>query len=127
MAQALLVNIDLDIGARILRNLDEAGMQISVACWAHLDRYSDWRLIFASRRFDALGLPEAYGRLNDAMDAAGIPIQQQPIVMIYEMTDPFIRDIRRYFRKSKYVEGSRIDSQLFGDRWANDGYVYRVR
>jgi len=49
MGNALLVRIDLDEGAEILRILDEAGLKVLVALWIHLEEYIDWRLPLCSR------------------------------------------------------------------------------
>jgi hypothetical protein len=42
------------------------------------------------------------------------------------MTDPFVRQLRRRFGKAKSVEGMRLGGQLFGDRYIEDAYVYRI-
>jgi hypothetical protein len=69
MGDALLVNIDLEIGSQILEILDEAGIKVSVALWAVLEEYNDWRLLLASRQLDADRLLESYGLVNDALRA----------------------------------------------------------
>jgi hypothetical protein len=43
------------------------------------------------------------------------------------MKDPFIRELRRIFGKTKSVEGMRLGGQLFGDRFIEDGIAYRIR
>jgi hypothetical protein len=126
MGQALLVSIDLDTGTEILRILDEASLKVNVALWALLEEYTDWRLVFASRRFDAVGTLEAHGIVNDALRATGFPIENKPSILILPMTDPTIRSLRRIFGKTKTVAGMRIGGQQFGNRWVEDGYVYRV-
>jgi hypothetical protein len=76
---------------------------------------------------DAAKLSEAYGLVHDALSADGIGVRQTPTLMILRMSDPFIRDLRRMYSKSKDVEGMRIGLQLFGDRFVEDGLVYRIR
>jgi hypothetical protein len=115
------------MGAQILQILDRAKVKVSVALWAHLSEYEDWRLVFASRRFDAFPtMMKAYGLLLGTMRAGGIPIEKEPPVMILPMTSPFIKDLRRRYAKSKNVEGLRPGGQLFGDRFVEDGYIYRI-
>jgi hypothetical protein len=126
MGQALLVNLDLDLGAKILRILDQADLKVRVALWVHLEEYTDWRLVFASRRFDDAGILGGYSLLNRALAAAGFPIETKPATMILPMTDPTIRGLRRSFGKAKSVEGMRLGGQQIGNRWVEDGYVYRV-
>jgi hypothetical protein len=129
MGQALLVNIDLNTGAEVLRILDEAPVKVSVALWVHLEEYSNWRLLLSSRQLDAAGLLAAYGLVNDALDAAGFPFEKTPTILILPTTDTTVRALRRYFRKVKgmTVEGTRIGGQQFGNRWVEDGFVYRVQ
>ena len=126
MGQALSVNIDLERGAEILRILDKADLQVSVALWILLEDYKNWRLLLASRKFDNAGPLEAHGLANDALRAAGFQIESKPSVLILTMTDPFIRALRRYFGKTKNVEGMRLGGQQIGNRWVEDAYVYRI-
>jgi hypothetical protein len=124
--QAFL-SVDLDNGSEILRILDRAKVKVSVALWAHLSEYEDWRLVLAGRQFDALPTTmKAYGLVHSATRAADFPIQKEPPIMILPMTSPFIKDLRRTYAKFKAVEGLRPGSQLFGGRWVEDGYIYRI-
>jgi hypothetical protein len=43
-----------------------------------LPEYEDWRLVLSSRKFDAVGIMEAYGLLNAALDTAGFPFGTKP-------------------------------------------------
>jgi hypothetical protein len=126
MAQALLVNVDIGTGPEILDVLDRAKVKISVALWAHLPEYEDWRLIFAGRQFDALGPREGIGLLLDTLRAGGIPVEKRRHLLILPMTSPFIKDLRRAFAKARTVEGMRLGGQVFGDRFVEDAYVYRI-
>ena len=127
MDKTLLVSgVDLGQGAEILRILDGAGLKISVALWVYLPEYEDWRLVLSSRKFDAVRLPTAYGLFHDALEAAGIPLERTPPVMILGMSDPFIRTLRRIFGKAKSVDGMRLGGQTIGDRFVDDAYAYRI-
>ena len=128
MAQALLVSVDIPIGSEILDILDRAKVKVSVALWAYLsEEYDDWRMILAGRQLDTLPTTMRASRLvNDALRAAEFPIEKEPPVMILPMISPFIKDLRRAYAKSKNVEGIRPGGQLFGDRFVEDGYIYRI-
>lgn len=126
MGKTLLVNIDLDLGQEILRALDDAGIPVSVALWAYLPEFEDWRLILASRKLESAGLSEGYGAIRKATDAAGISVERIPLTMIMRITTPFVRELRRLFGKTKTVEGMRLGGQMIGDRYIEDAYVYRV-
>jgi hypothetical protein len=126
VGKALLVNLDLDAGLTVLRALDTSEVSVNVALWAFLPEYEDWRLILASRQFDAAGIREGYGMIRRALDAAGISVDRTPTLTIMPMNTAFIRDLRRSFRKSKSVDGMRLGGQTFGDRYVEDAYVYRI-
>jgi hypothetical protein len=126
MGQALLVSVDLDAGAEILRILDTAGVKVSVALWVNLEEYSDWRLLMSSRQFDAVGRHKASGLVFDALDAAGFPVEKTMSILILPMTDPTVRTLRRIFSKAKTAEGMRLGGQMIGKRWVEDAYVYGI-
>jgi len=126
MGEALLVNVDLDAGTEVLRILDAAGIKVSVAAWVVFEEYGDWRLLLSSRQLGAAGILGAIGLVDDALRAAGLPVRKTPTLLILPMTDPTVRALRRYFRHNRDVEGERIGGQQFGNRWVEDGYVYRV-
>jgi len=127
MAQALLVSVDIPIGSEILDILDRAKVKVSVALWAHLsEEYDDWRMILAGRQFDALGPGKGIRLLLDTLRAAEFPIEKKPRMMILPMNSPFIKDLRRAFAKARTVEGMRLGGQLFGGRFVEDAYVYRI-
>ncbi|MGD0499174.1 MAG: hypothetical protein ABSC23_12140 [Bryobacteraceae bacterium] len=126
MGNTLLVNTDLDAGKRILKTLDEANVRVDVAMWASLQEYGDARLILASRQLDAMGLREAYGAVLRPLRNAGLSVEERGTFMILRMKDPFIRDLRRIFARAKSVAGMRLGGQVFGDRFIEDAYVYRI-
>jgi hypothetical protein len=126
MDKALLVNAGLDTGKRILDALDAADVKVSVALWALLSEYQDRRLILASRQLDAIGVREAYGMVYEALERAGFTVEETESLMILGMKEPFIRDLRRAFAPAKSVEGMRLGGQLFGDRFVEEAYVYRI-
>jgi hypothetical protein len=126
MDKAEMVSLDIERGAALLDALDRAKLKVGVALWVHLAEYDDWRLVVSARRFDSLDLRDAYGLLIDSLDAAGFTPRTTPPVMILPMADPFVRELRRLFAKSKSVEGMRLGGQMIGDRFVQDGYVYRI-
>lgn len=126
MAKTVLVGPDIDKGSRILQILDDAGLKVTVALWAFLPEYEDWRFILSSRKFDAAGPTGGYGLFHDTLDAAGFTLEETPTVGIFRANDPFIRALRKSFGKAKSVEGMRLGSQTFGDRFVEDAYAYRI-
>jgi hypothetical protein len=126
MGQALLVNLDVENGKKVLQTLDASRIKIKVALWAHLPEYSDWRLLLASPQFDVEDRRDAYGLVFSTLYEAGLTPQEAEPIMIFGMKDRFIRDLRSIFSKAKSVEGMRLGGQSFGNRYVEDAYVYRI-
>jgi hypothetical protein len=126
MDKSSLVSVDLETGSEVVLALDKAKIKFNVALWAHLPEYEDWRFVVSGRKFDSLRLTEAYGLLNDALRSFGIPVEKKPPILILPLFDASIRALRRRYGKAEYVEGMRLGGQMFGDRFIEDGYVYRI-
>jgi hypothetical protein len=127
MDKAALVDFDVKVGAEILEILDRAKLRMSVALWAYLSDYEDWRLVLAGRPFNNRGLKDGYALVHDTLSAGGIRPSQTPILMIFPMTDPFIVALRRFFGKTASVDGMRLGGHVIGDRYLADAYVYRIK
>jgi hypothetical protein len=127
MDQTFLVNIEFQKSAEVVAALDQAKVKVDVALFANLDEYGDWRLVLAARAFDRLEMRKAFRLVRDAMDAAGMTGYHGLPILIYRMSDPFIRELRKRYAKLKYVEGDRIALQFIADKVINDSYVYRIR
>jgi hypothetical protein len=115
-----------------LHGRDEADLLITavgdsrsgVLAW--LSEYEEWRLVLASRRLDKEDTRRRYELVNAATDAAGIGIRRAPDLLILKTTDPFIRELRRLYAKSKNAEGMRLGGYTIGNRGIRDGWVYRI-
>ena len=127
MDQAVLVNMDIERGSEILSILDRAKIKVSVALWAHLAEYEDWRFVLLAKAFDELELRKAYRLLNESLSAEGMGVEKTPVLFILPMTDPFVKELRKMFSRTKSVEGMRLGGQLIGGRFLKDAFVYRVR
>lgn len=43
------------------------------------------------------------------------------------MDNPFIRDLRRVFASAADTYGMRLGGQIFGGKYLEDAFVYRIR
>ena len=125
MAQALLVNLDTDRGSAMVDALDAAGIKVNVALWAVLGEYGDWPLILSSKALDKLGKRDALWKVLQILDAASLETYDI-MIMLFRTSDRFIRDLRRYVGKGGDSKGLRLGGQLFGDKFVEDSYVYRI-
>jgi hypothetical protein len=126
MGKTSLVGHDMETGSKILQILDEAGLQVKVAVWAILPEYEEWRLVLFSRKFDSAGLSNAYGLIHKALDAAALPVELTPSIVILRATDPLIRTLRKEYGKSPLVPRTHVGGRMLGDRFVEDAYAYRI-
>ena len=126
MDKTTMVGVEISKGAEVVEILDHANLKVSVALWAYLSEYEDWRLVIAGRHFDLPDPRDGYRVLREALESGGLTRQKTPPVLILPTTDPFVRELRRIFGKAKSVEGMRLGGQTIGDRFIHDAYVYRI-
>lgn len=127
MDKTALVVTDFATGIRMLEILDQSGLKISLAMWLWTSEYEDWRFVLASPLLDGVEPSKAYGLVHDALEQDGLPLEHTPPLLIFRMSDPFVRTLRRIFGKAKSVEGMRLGGQMIGDRFVDDAIVYRVQ
>ncbi len=125
MAQATLVGPDVNEGVEALSILDAANIPITVALLAIFPEYGDWRFVLSSSHLEVIGLFKAYHLLAETI--GGRFVDTLPSMLILPMKDPFIRELRKMFGKTKDVAGMRLGGQTIGNRFLEAGYVFRVR
>jgi hypothetical protein len=74
---------------------------------------------------EVIGLFKAYHLLAETI--GGRFVDTLPSMLILPMKDPFIRELRKMFGKTKDVAGMRLGGQTIGNRFLEAGYVFRVR
>lgn len=127
MDRATLVAFDVKLGEAVIAALDRSGYKPSVALWAVLEEYGDARLVIASRKLDQKSLLKANGEVLAALQREQLDFHNLPNLLVLRMTDKFIQALRMTFGKARSVEGMRLGNQLIGDRYLEEGYVYRIR
>ena len=127
MDNATLVNFDIENGQKVIDALDKDGKTPNVALWAKLPDYEDWRLVIASDRLDQSSSLSGYTEINAAIRKAGIPLNRKPSIFWRPMDKPFIQALRRTFASASDTYGMRLGGQMFGDKFLEDAFVYRIR
>lgn len=126
MDNATLVDVDLKKSERIVSALESHGIRVTAALWVHFPEYEDWRLVIAARELDKLELRDAYLQVNRITKEAGITVWETPTIHLMKTTDPFIRALRKVFGKAASVVGMRLGGQIWGDRFIDDAYAYKI-
>jgi hypothetical protein len=127
MDTAALVNFDIENGEKVIEALDRDGKAPTVALWAKLPDYENWRLVIASNRLDQSSSRAGYMEINSALEKAGISIHREPSILLRSMDNPFIKALRRVFAPAADTYGMRLGGQRFGDKYLEDAFVYRIR
>jgi hypothetical protein len=126
MDKAALVEVDLGKSERIVTALEKAGVHVALAMWVHFSEYGDWRFVLASKKLDVLTLGDAYLKINQILTEAGMTVWEVPTIFIMKTTDPFVRALRKVFGKASGVVGMRLGGQIWGDRYVDDAYAYKI-
>ena len=122
MAQAVLVNEDIDAGRDLVRLLDESRFPVSAAAWIYFPDIEEWRLVIGTPRA-CEKLQDAYLDMAVAMDAMGDLRKRIDLarVKLVPPTDRMLQAMGRavsapglhtiHFRKS-VINGIYIDDAL---------------
>jgi hypothetical protein len=125
MDQTLLVGPDIDIGREAVTVLDEAGLKPVIAMMVVFPEYGDWRLVLASPSLDQVHPLKAHEQVRTVL--RGDFVHRLPVIMVLPIKDPFVRELRKIFGKTRSVEGMRLGGQTIGNRFIESAYVYRIR
>ncbi len=122
-----LVNFDIENGQKVIDALDTDGKTPNVALWAKIPDYESWRLVIASDRLDQSSSTLGYTEINQALNKAGFPLHRKPTISLRSMDKPFIQALRSTFASASDTYGMRLGGQMFGDKYLEDAFVYRIR
>jgi hypothetical protein len=127
MVTETLVSFDIDNGQKVVDALIAAGKEPNVALWAKLTDYESWRLIIASDRLDQTSESSGISEIIQAMRDAGIVVHRRPTILMLPMEHPMIQDLRSGFANSEDTYGMRLGGRVFGGKFLEDAFVYRIR
>jgi len=125
MDHAVLVDIDVNLGAEILGVLDSARAKMEVALWATFTEFYSPRLVMAAEWLDAFSGSAKYGKVRELLDGK-LPTGTRPTLLLLNTTDPFVLELREQYGQVKEIRGMRLYGQSFGGRYVEDGYIYRI-
>jgi hypothetical protein len=125
MDQATLVGPDVNAGSEAIAALDAAKIKTVVALLMVSPEYGDWRLVLSAPSLDQAHQLKAYERVAEILH--GRSVYNLPPILVLPTKDPFIRELRRIFGKTKSVMGMRLGGQVIGNRFVDNAYVYRIQ
>lgn len=125
MDQTTLVGPDVNAGGHVLAALDAADIKPNVALLMVTPEYGDWRLVLSSPSLDQINQLKAYEKVAEVLHEEFVTAL--PTILVLPGKDPFIRELRRIFGKTKDVSGMRLGGQTIGNRFVENAYVYRIQ
>lgn len=121
MDQTALVAFEMERGKRVLDALDRAGVSPEVALWALLPQYEDWRFILSSSHI------HGYEEMVEKLRAAGVMPDSRPSILLREIDDPFIRELRETYAERGLEPGHPLPGLYFNKQFVEEAYSYRIR
>jgi hypothetical protein len=125
MDQATLVSPDIAVVNEVLAVLDDARIKQITALLVIFPEYGDWRFVLSSPSLNQTHQLNAYEQVVEILN--GRFVYRLPPILILSTRDPFIRELRKIFRKAKNVTGMRLGGQTIGNRFVDSAYVYRIQ
>ena len=125
---ATLNEADIEFGRRVWQSLRaNSKFPIKGAFWLLEAEGSDWRLIIASPRVDAVGPRDAYRELAEV--TRDIPAQFGQLLKIELISpkQPVYQALRSVFAQTASVEGARLGGTQVAGTYIDDAYLYEVR
>jgi hypothetical protein len=128
VANAALLGPDLALADEILGMLDAARFPVTAALWAFSeDHLGGWQFVIGTPLYEKLGTSAAYGRLISALRVDDPRSMRFEDVRLMGSREPFVRELRRMFKRVPFRKGERLGSQSIGGIYINEGLLYRIK
>jgi hypothetical protein len=126
MATAALVDkTSIDLGRRVIAALSRQGIGVAVGLWAFASQSEEWQLTIATPLVDELGPLAAYGKVQKALQKAGIE-DEFPLRRIF-LRSPKDRVLQSLQKESRALEREdyRLVNASIEGSFIEDAYLYR--
>lgn len=114
-------------GARLLKDLDDAGVEVQDALWIHQPESQTWRLIIAMPALKTRGPLQAYRRIlevESTLTANKLTVGVENISVV-DTKDPLIGALRKANSIHPLTE-SRQPRMVLSGIYFEESYIYRV-
>jgi hypothetical protein len=124
--EAVLVNQDINDGARLIQSLDERGLPVTCAFWARDAIVDIWRLVIAVPRKEISSRRETYSRIQDAIDGIGLKLFLSRVTVIPD-DEPQIKVLQSLIASSSSnTVDIPLDRVQIAGEVMDKGYAYRL-
>lgn len=127
MVTTTLVAEKIDIGGRLVRNLDDAKIPVQAALWLYKPEPDVWHLVIASPLVNSVGPKAAYALIDNIVrDQLGDEDISITEISVVRPNDPLISALRKADKSGPDVAGMRITGTAIGNTYIENAYIYRV-
>ncbi len=127
MAQATLVEMQIQHAQRLIDRLIQEGIGVTAACWARETDSGDWILYIATPLIPKEGsMRTAYRRVNEVirkMQEEGFWIETDQLKLVGS-SDPIARDLVDHLKNRSPKTPSWFRGYKLGDLAVEEAYVY---
>jgi hypothetical protein len=127
MVNAILVDRDLDAGARLIDLLDRNDFPVNAALWYQLNESDRWRLLLVSTLVNRVGKQAAYLKLQELIDANDAELGGNldlDNITVVSPNDALVKRLPPYRLLTGRSDVQEINTERHAS-WVQDAYVYR--
>ena len=119
-----LVSLDLSAGAEVVSALERHGIHIEIAMWMVTPQYEDGRLVITSEDLPQNDILSDYEKVVAILREKFL--RELPLFSILRPDDPFVKELRERFGQTRDAGGIRVSGESIGNRYIEDGYIYKI-
>lgn len=128
MAQATLLDSDIEAGRLLVEALDAADFHVSAALWVFNEEGEEYRLMVASPFVEKHGKHKAYTKIALVLVKSDLE-RRLPLIRVQAVRrdEPIVAAVRRVARTGERgLAGMRLTNNLVDGFYIPDVYVYRA-
>ena len=123
-----LTGTDIEFGKRLWQSLrTNKTFPTSGVLWLFQLESSEWHLLIATPRVDAVGPRNAYAELAEITKRNPADSGQLLRIELISPKHPFYQALRSVFGQTASVEGARLGNTQIGGMYIDDAYLYEIR
>jgi len=117
----------IDLGADIVRRLDEAKFAVSAAFWFYLPESNVWRFFIANPRIRLDGVKQAYKKVQSILSTMpeNKPRIELKDISIIDSNDALVSLLKMSIR-AEGINGIRFSKNIINGVLIEDAYIYRM-
>lgn len=128
MVETILTKEMIEIGAILVRKLDERGLNPDAALWLYFPEEKQWKLVVVESELGILGPKKIYQKIqqilaDSANELSGLSLDD---VSLTKPDAPIIVLLRVAIRTGPGISGIRFKNNVINGTLIEDAYIYRL-